>query len=136
MRTTKDRLVFNRTNGHCGYCGVPLNPLENWHVDHIMPLSKNGEDTLDNKVAACSPCNRRKYAFDVEQFRDNIRYNALRRLEGYYTDWPYYDIETRKKLDVQIEAIQKTIAEAVITFPVESIQSGGNNVEVGKPLTY
>ncbi len=136
MKSNKDRLVFNRTNGHCGYCGVPLNPLENWHVDHIVPLSRNGEDTLDNKVAACSPCNRRKHAFSVEQFRNNIRDKALKLLEGFYTDWPYYDIETRKKLDVQIEAIQKMITEAVIAFPVESIQSEGSNVKVGKPLTY
>ena len=133
MKTNKDRFVWDRTNGYCGYCGVPLNPFENWHVDHIVPLSQNGEDTLGNKVAACAPCNRRKHAFDVEQFRDNIRSKALKLLEGYYTDWLYFDIETRGKLDIQIEAIQKTISEAVIAFPVESILTGGTNAALVKP---
>ncbi|WP_353929581.1 HNH endonuclease [Okeanomitos corallinicola TIOX110] len=45
----------------CEYCHAS----EKWQyvlftVDHIIPLSKNGQDTIDNLALACFHCNRRK----------------------------------------------------------------------------
>lgn len=36
----------------CTYCGE-----EATIADHIVPLAKGGEDTLENLTAACVPCN-------------------------------------------------------------------------------
>jgi hypothetical protein len=45
----------------CGYCGVAEiesgGPLE---IDHFLPRSHGGKDTLDNLVYACPICNRFK----------------------------------------------------------------------------
>lgn len=43
----------------CSDCGRvrSLNDLE---VDHIIPVSLGGSDTLDNKQLLCSTCNRKK----------------------------------------------------------------------------
>ena len=66
--TTRDRhrAVIKRRRDPCHICGEPidytlpyLDPGE-FVVDHIVPLSKGGADTLENKAAACRSCNRAK----------------------------------------------------------------------------
>lgn len=44
--------------GLCAYCVKPLPP--NFHVDHVVPLSKGGTNERSNLVAACPSCNLRK----------------------------------------------------------------------------
>lgn len=53
--------VRQRANYLCEYCHAS----EQWQyvkftVDHIIPLSQKGTDTLDNLALACFHCNRRK----------------------------------------------------------------------------
>jgi len=51
--------VFKRDGFKCQYCGAhpPSVVLE---VDHIDPVSQDGEDGLDNLITACFDCNRGK----------------------------------------------------------------------------
>jgi|ERR1700749_1184528 len=51
--------VFKRDGFKCQYCGrnPPIVILE---VDHIIPVSKNGTDRIDNLVTSCFDCNRGK----------------------------------------------------------------------------
>lgn len=44
----------------CYLCGRPI-PLGHRHVDHIMPLSKNGKHRPSNLAVACNECNLKKY---------------------------------------------------------------------------
>ena len=39
----------------CAYCGTPC---ESW--DHVIPMSRGGDNTLDNLVPCCWPCNQDK----------------------------------------------------------------------------
>lgn len=53
--------VRHRAQGLCEYCHAP----EQWQyvdftVDHVLPLSKGGNDSLNNLALACFHCNRRK----------------------------------------------------------------------------
>ena len=56
--------VAKRANFKCEYCG--LNILESvytyelFQIDHIMPVSHGGSDTIDNYALACKLCNRIK----------------------------------------------------------------------------
>ena len=60
MFTTQERnLVYNRTEGHCGICGRFI-PLEEYTIDHIIPLSKGGTNDLSNLQPCCSFCNKAK----------------------------------------------------------------------------
>jgi 5-methylcytosine-specific restriction endonuclease McrA len=43
--------------GSCAYCG---GEASGW--DHIVPLSRGGENTVANLVPCCTDCNRRKAA--------------------------------------------------------------------------
>ena len=66
--TTRDRhrATIRRTRAACGICEQPidydlpyLDPMS-FVVDHIVPWSSGGEDTLENKQAAHRACNRLK----------------------------------------------------------------------------
>ena len=47
-----------KRDGHkCAYCGRADLPLT---LDHVIPRSKGGDDSWENLVAACLPCNNRK----------------------------------------------------------------------------
>lgn len=72
MNREKLRAVFEKTGGFCWYCGVQLQPLGVWEVEHQTPRSRGGSDSLDNLVAACRPCNARKGNRTVDEYRRSL----------------------------------------------------------------
>lgn len=44
---------------NCFYCGVKLDH-KTTHFDHIIPLSRGGEDSSNNKMEICARCNLQK----------------------------------------------------------------------------
>ncbi|PSQ81950.1 MAG: HNH endonuclease [Bacteroidetes bacterium QS_8_68_15] len=48
--------VLRRDRHTCQYCGSG----KRLTIDHIPPKSRGGEDSWENLVAACVPCNNRK----------------------------------------------------------------------------
>lgn len=69
--------IWDKSKGHCWYCGVQLGE-KGWHADHFIPIRrKMGTnecehpelDTQENLVPACASCNRIKSTFDIEGFR-------------------------------------------------------------------
>ena len=62
------RNQIRRTRAACGICGAPidyqlpyLDPMS-FVVDHIIPVTLGGTDTIDNKQASHRACNRAKGA--------------------------------------------------------------------------
>lgn len=53
------KLLFEAQEGLCAYCGATLEA--NYHVDHIVPLSRGGGNGPDNICLACSFCNLSKH---------------------------------------------------------------------------
>ncbi|TDT33390.1 HNH endonuclease [Naumannella halotolerans] len=49
------RGVLRRDRHRCAYCGAHAST-----VDHLQPVSRGGQNTWLNTVAACGPCNARK----------------------------------------------------------------------------
>lgn len=43
----------------CAYCNNQFEEA-NMHIEHCMPLSRGGTNSLDNVVIACETCNKRK----------------------------------------------------------------------------
>lgn len=60
--------------GKCAYCGV-VAPLE---VDHRVPLSRGGTNSIDNVLPACRSCNGAKHRLTEAEFR--VRLDAERGL--------------------------------------------------------
>jgi CRISPR/Cas system Type II protein with McrA/HNH and RuvC-like nuclease domain len=67
------RAIYCKTGGKCYYCGEQLEVIEHldeggrpvveerlWVIDHLVPLSRGGEDEIDNCVPSCSDCNSSK----------------------------------------------------------------------------
>jgi hypothetical protein len=54
--------VVERAKGCCEYCkSQEQYSPDPFSVEHIIPLSKGGTNTLDNLAFACQGCNNRKY---------------------------------------------------------------------------
>jgi len=51
--------VFSRDGGLCGICQQGVEPA-NWHLDHVIPLSKGGQHSYDNVQVSHPVCNMRK----------------------------------------------------------------------------
>ena len=56
------RVVYANSEGVCGICSTAVLPLDKWHVDHIVPLSKGGAHSYDNVQLAHAKCNLVKHA--------------------------------------------------------------------------
>lgn len=56
----------------CFYCGAKLLPA-NRTLDHKLPISRGGSNTIDNVVPACRPCNNRKLRMTTEEFLERER---------------------------------------------------------------
>lgn len=66
------RQIRERQNEKCAYCGT-RRQLKHMTVDHIIPLSKGGTDSLDNLQCTCKLCNRLKDNMLPQEFTMFIR---------------------------------------------------------------
>ncbi|NJD09946.1 MAG: HNH endonuclease [Gemmatimonadetes bacterium] len=62
-RQVTNTFLFARDSYRCQYCGrhrTQLRHREFLTRDHVVPLSRGGDNSWTNVVTACSPCNNRK----------------------------------------------------------------------------
>lgn len=54
--------IAERAKGRCEYCQSRADfATQSFSVEHIMPVSKDGETDLENLALACPGCNGHKY---------------------------------------------------------------------------
>ncbi|OFV71524.1 HNH endonuclease [Acetobacterium wieringae] len=71
LNQSERKKIFNKTDGHCAYCGTELE-FGKMQIDHIVPISRGGEDDEKNMIAACRSCNHYKSTLFLEEFRSEI----------------------------------------------------------------
>jgi 5-methylcytosine-specific restriction endonuclease McrA len=62
-RQVTNTFLFARDHYRCQYCGrtnAELKPRQSLTRDHVVPISRGGNNEWTNVVTACSPCNTRK----------------------------------------------------------------------------
>lgn len=95
--------VFKRDKFICQYCGKhpPDITLE---IDHIIPKSKKGTDSLENLITSCFDCNRGKSNRLLKDLPKSLetKYKELKEREIQYKEY-------RKLLNKIDRSIQKDI---------------------------
>jgi 5-methylcytosine-specific restriction endonuclease McrA len=62
-RQVTNTFLFARDDYSCQYCGKHRRELKGRQFltrDHVLPVSRGGDNRWSNVVTACSPCNNRK----------------------------------------------------------------------------
>ena len=77
------RLLYKNANGRCALCGREMN-INQMTLDHIIPLTKNGPDTVENLQACCVACNSLKGAALPEDFANRVNAIFLYQMERKY----------------------------------------------------
>lgn len=67
--------VFKRDGFKCQYCGaVPPGVL--LQADHIVPVAGGGDNSIDNLITSCQPCNIGKGANSLQAIPKSLREKA------------------------------------------------------------
>jgi 5-methylcytosine-specific restriction endonuclease McrA len=72
VRSYLVRVVYDKTRGHCHFCGDKVvlghhgktkgHPLRGaWELDHVIQAAKGGKSNPDNFLPACWKCNRLRW---------------------------------------------------------------------------
>lgn len=62
--------LITKYGSQCYLCSGRLQKMQDITFDHWIPLSKDGEDTLENYRLAHYKCNQLKGAMTPEEFQD------------------------------------------------------------------
>ena len=70
----KRQAVWKKTDGHCTYCGIVLEPSHaitghQFCIDHVISPLLGGNHDLANLVPACHRCNSAKHQLSIEDYR-------------------------------------------------------------------
>lgn len=79
LTKTQRQAVYEKYQGHCAYCGTPID-MRAMQADHVIPMELyetykaigQDIDTLDNMLPACRSCNNYKHSLTLEKFRAAI----------------------------------------------------------------
>ena len=63
--------ILERDGGRCGLCGDQVDP-NNFHVDHVLPISRGGDDTKSNLQLAHPPGNHKKSFKTMNEYADYL----------------------------------------------------------------
>lgn len=64
-------MIYTKYNGRCALCGRKIK-IEDMTLDHIVPLSMGGAESMENLQATCQPCNQFKSNSLPEDFIDRL----------------------------------------------------------------
>lgn len=71
------REIIKRDGQTCYYCGRTGTKRKDadgkpWHIDHMLPRSRGGQDEYDNLVLSCAVCNMEKGTLTAQEYFDFI----------------------------------------------------------------
>ena len=67
--------LYIQQNKRCYYCNKMLK--RKFHIDHKIPLSRDGSNRPENLCLACPNCNREKYTMTEEEFKKCKKYSLM-----------------------------------------------------------
>lgn len=77
MNQELKRTLWEAHDGLCFYTGIPITMFD-MHIDYIQPLSKGGNDELNNLVPCCNRAKKQKAnIFNENTTKQIIMFNSL-----------------------------------------------------------
>ena len=62
ISSAQQSVIMERAGGRCEYCQSRMDySAQSFEFDHITPVSRDGQTSLENLALACGGCNRHKY---------------------------------------------------------------------------
>lgn len=61
------RALYDEQQGQCSYCGIRL--FDDYHVDHVQPISRGGSNGVENLLLACPECNLSKNDKTLDEWK-------------------------------------------------------------------
>jgi 5-methylcytosine-specific restriction endonuclease McrA len=76
------KFIWNKQNGLCALTGRPLD--NNSELDHIIPISRGGDNSIENYRWLCRDANQAKHSLTDEEF-----FNLCKAIteSNLYTEW-------------------------------------------------
>ncbi len=65
----RGKWLWDRTGGHCAYCGVPFASPRKMTTDHLKPRTLGGSNSRGNRFPCCASCNGTKSSRPLEYLR-------------------------------------------------------------------
>jgi hypothetical protein len=126
--------VFKRDNFRCAYCGEspPKVVLE---VDHITPVSKGGDNGINNLLTACFDCNRGKTNEKLDTIPQNLtkKLEVLREKETQLSEYNKFLSKEKTRINRQIKSLENIFRSK---FPEESFYEGFKQNTIKVYLKY
>lgn len=106
----KKAYLLERENRCCIYCGVHASQVK-MEIEHVIPKSKGGADSLNNLVLSCQACNQAKGNQDVQTFLKG-KFSVLRRVKAHLKA-SYKDAAHTNSIRLYVMNKLRTMAEAM-----------------------
>lgn len=112
MTDAQYRQIWNKTNGHCHFCGDPVSLRKRgyrrqradgcWEVDHVAQRAKGGATLVENCLPACTSCNRLRWHRTGAELREILRLGlvAKREMEAFTATGKRLIVLTYRQLKV------------------------------------
>lgn len=91
--------LFCDQDGRCPYCSEPLNQ---YHLDHKLPVSRGGKNGIDNLQLLCRTCNLQKHTCTEEEYLTKtgiVKHIPWQRI------WTLHEVERLNGFIATIEAM-------------------------------
>ena len=108
----KKAYLLERERGCCIYCGVHAGKAK-MQIDHVVPRSKGGTNSLNNLVLSCHECNQAKGSQDVQTYLKG-RPSVLRRVKACLGQ-DYKDAAHTNSIRLYVMNKLQTMADAIGT---------------------
>ena len=131
----KKAYLLERENYTCIYCGIHASKAK-MEIEHVVPRSRGGTDSLNNLVLSCHECNQAKSSQDVQTYlkgRPSVLQRVKARLNTNYRDAAHTNSIRLYMID-KLSAIATTIGATLkVGFGYTTKQ---NRLSLGLPKDH
>lgn len=69
----RGKWLWDKTDGHCAYCGVLFSSPKDMTTDHLHPRALGGGDGKNNRFPCCKSCNQTKGSRPLSYLREVLQ---------------------------------------------------------------